>query len=228
MNKNKIIFGSSVMVILVGIVGYFIWQFFNDPFRKLTSLEKTKPQLAPLIQEVRQALINLNKDKIDVKNYVILGFTWKSLADQTQEQKYYRKALEVYEEGITFSARKNTLLIMNAGSMAIYLNDFQLAKQYYEEAISIAPGDIAGYLKLIELHKYKLKSPSEQILAIYNQGLEKLVFNRGELLKERAGYEREIGNYELALKDYELLSKADPQNKRYKEIIAELKNLLNK
>ena len=227
MSKKNIII-ISLLVIFVGIGAYFIWQFFINPLKELNNLKEKQPNLAPLIQEVEQGLINLKKDKKDIKNYVILGFTWKSLADQTKELKHYRKALDVYEKGIKQSARKNSLLIMNAGSMAVYLNDFQLAKQYYEEGISIATGDISGYLRLIELHRYKLKSPAEQILSIYNQGLERLVLNRGELLKERANYAREIGFYELALKDYKILLAADPQNQQYQETVDELINQLKK
>ncbi len=175
LNKKTLI--SLILVIILIIFGIYYYNNSSPEDNKaLSNLDKLSienPKLSSYVDEVNKSLGNLKKE--DVKTYMTLGLAWKSLADQTRDKEYYAKAYKVYEEGVNLTQRKNTVFILNAGNMAVYLGDYGLAKQYYEEAISVAPGDLDGYLKLIDLHKYKLKSGKDEIVAIFDKGIKRML-----------------------------------------------------
>ena len=123
----------------------------------------------------------LEKDKDDIVAYNSLGLAWKSLADWSQKEgvenykDYYKEALEIYEAGIDKTFRKNTLFMTNAGNMAKYLEDYKLAESYYEEAISVSPGDESYYVLLAELYEYNMNKSEEEIIAVYEAGKKRVL-----------------------------------------------------
>jgi len=124
---------------------------------------------------------------------------WKSLADKAYDLKldnykdYYRKALEVYERGIEITNRRNTLFMINAANMAKYLEDYELAEDYYKEAITVAPGDVRYYVLLAELYEYKMHKSKDEIIAVYDQGMEKVI-NPQVLQKYKDNYLKRVDN----------------------------------
>lgn len=135
----------------------------------------------------------LKKDESRVEIYTTLGLAWKSLADWSQNagvdnyKDYYQKALGVYEKGIEITRRRNTLLITNAANMAKYLEDYELAEDYYKEAISVSPGDVTYYVSLAELYEYNMGKSKDEIIAVYDEGI-KVVIDFGFLQKRKESY----------------------------------------
>ncbi len=188
LNKKTLL--SLFLVAVLVLLALFLYFSRNNEnsmnnFSALESLRAQSPELASYINDIEKFSKKLNDQEI--ATYADLGLAFKSLADQTQDTKYYQAALETYEKAIDLTQRKNTIFILNAGNMAVYTGDYQTAKSYYEEAISVAPGDISGYQKLIELHMYQLKSPKEDIIAVFDKGIKRM-FNPAALKKWKESY----------------------------------------
>ncbi len=123
--------------------------------------------------------------------YLELGLAWKSLADRTQNIEHYRQALKIYEAGIDFTGRTNTVLINNAGNMSIYIKDYAKARQYFEESIRLSPGDPEAYLRLVDLHIDYLKSDRQTVLTILENGINRMP-DPGFLTKKKESYLRSL------------------------------------
>lgn len=160
-----------VVIVLAG-AGIFIYsQRQNSASQSLAALKKEQPALAEYTDDIVRLLRTKPAKGEETKYYLELGLAWKSLADRTNNKEHYRAALKVYQDGLTFTKRSNTLFLNNAGSMAIYIGDYELARGFYEEAIRVAPGDPDAYLRLANLHKDYLRSAPETIIGIYDQGI---------------------------------------------------------
>ena len=190
LNKKTLLSLFLIAALLV-LALFLYFSKNNDSFlnnfltSEIDGLRDQNPELALYIDDIEKFSKKLNDQEI--ATYADLGLAFKSLADQTGDKKHYQKALDVYEKAIELTKRKNIVFILNAGNMAVYTGDYQTAKSYYEEAISVAPGDIAGYQKLIELHMYQLKSPKEDIIAVFDKGIKRM-FDPDALKKWKASY----------------------------------------
>lgn len=175
MSKKNIIIIILILIVAF-IAGIFAFYYFKEQGKEvsdLNQLKTEKPELVPYVEEIEKSSEKVNKD--DIATYATSGLAWKSLGDQTQNKEYYKKALDVYEDAIIVTQRKNTLFLVNAGNMAQYLEDYQTAKNYYEEAVSVDAGDANTYQKLIELHIYKLKSDKDLIVPIFDKAIKTLL-----------------------------------------------------
>lgn len=161
-----------LVVVVLAAAGIFIYtQRQNSNIQSLQALKKEQPALAEFTDDIIRLLRTKPAKGGETKHYLELGLAWKSLADRTNNKEHYRAALKVYQDGLTFSKRNNTLFLNNAGSMAIYTGDYELARGFFEEAIRVAPGDAEAYLRLANLHKDYLRSTPETIIGIYDQGI---------------------------------------------------------
>jgi len=197
MSREKII----MIFILTLIVLAGGWYFYSRPDNAQSELEKLKseyPELASYVDEVIE-LKNKLKEENKVESYVALGLALKSLADWAKNagvenyKDYYQQALRVYEEGILITNRKNTLFMENAGNMAKYLENYELAEDYYKEAISVSPGDDNYYILLAELYEYRMNKTKEEVAAVYDEGMSRVI-NPGYLEKLKESYLERAGN----------------------------------
>lgn len=181
MTKRKIIILLSVAVIIIAAIAGLFYFRRSD---RVNSLEKTKqdyPALASYIDDVIKWEDKLKENETRVESYATLGLIWKGLADQACNlkapncEKYYGDALKVYEKAVEITKRRNTLFLINAGNMARYLKDYAKTEDYYREAISVAPGDASLYLTLGELYEYDLKKTKEEIVALYEEGIKRML-----------------------------------------------------
>lgn len=188
MNKKTITFIILILIILAILAGWYFYSKENT----ISQLEKIKidnPDLTIMVDDIISWENKLKEDESRVESYATLGLAWKSLADRAKDLKianyknYYKKALEVYEQGILVTIRKNTLFLVNAGNMAKYLEDYEQAEDYYKEAISVAPGDDALYILLAELYEYRLNKSQDEITAVYDEGMKRVL--SPEFLKQR-------------------------------------------
>ncbi len=171
---------KAILIFFVAVVAVLAFYFFENakgkPFLSISEIEelaKKDSNMEFYAKELKRAVEEFKED--DPKSYSALGLAWKGVADQTNNEKYYKNALLVYQEAIDLTNRKNTLFILNAGNMASYLGDYELAEKYYEEATYVAPGDQDGYIKLYELYRYKLGNPKDKIIAVLDRGIDRMV-----------------------------------------------------
>ncbi|MFA6171922.1 MAG: hypothetical protein WCW77_02260 [Patescibacteria group bacterium] len=182
MNKKTIILiGLALVIIAAGAFAYFYKFKPAESEMALGGLKKDHPELSALADDVITEQEKMKKDPGNVINYNSLGMAWKTLAEKAHDIKlenykeYYNEALKVYDKGIEVSQRKNTVLIVNAGNMAKYLENYPLAEEYYKEAISVSPGDATYYIYLAELYEYQMKKSKDDIIGIYEQGKKRIL-----------------------------------------------------
>ena len=173
----------------------------------------------------------IQKEPENVTLYIDAGLDWKSIAEQMEGEEedrlaFFQKSLEAYERGIEKFGQKNILFYLNAGNVAQRMGDYAKAETYYKKAIAIAPADEMAYLALTDMYHFKLGKPKEDILPLFEAGIEIMV-NPLPLISGRATYLRQIGEYAAALEDYRLLSKRFPENQGYTDIVAELEKALS-
>lgn len=182
-----------LLAVAAMLVGSALWYRESQAadVKALSALKREKPALTPFVDEITMLLKKKVSKNEQTRHYLTLGLAWKGLADRTGSRAYYQEALRVYEKGIKYTGRKNTVLINNAGNMFIYLKDYRKAAKYYEESIRLAPGDGEAYVRLANLHRDYLKSPSAVIIAIYDKGIKRMVAP-GVLVAEKAGYLRSL------------------------------------
>ncbi|MFA6393451.1 MAG: hypothetical protein WCW25_01055 [Patescibacteria group bacterium] len=180
-SKKNLIFFSIVIVLTVSVGAILYFYKGGGSDTGLNQLKNNYPGLSASVDEIIKEQKNLKADKNNIKAYISLGMAWKTLAEDVQAQKigdgkeYYREALKIYQEGIEAGQRKNTVLMVNAGSMAKYLGDYRLSEEYFKEAIAISPGETAYYLMLAELYEYSMKRSKEDIIAVYEQGIKRVL-----------------------------------------------------
>ena len=201
MSNKKIIIGAAIILLLAAVAATAFWFYQTKTpagqTNRLESLKTEHPEWASYIDNVIKWQGELAKDQNNIENYTTLGLFWKTLADYASSAKlenykdYYREALNVYEAGIVKAERKNTLLMINAGNMAKYLEDYKLAEDYYKEAISVSPGDATYYVSLAELYEYEMKKTKEEVIAIYDEGL-KRTLDVGFLQKRKESYLKRV------------------------------------
>lgn len=177
-----------IIIVIFIATGVFI---YNKPpqnliIKSLDNLKKEQPALTEFTDNISRLLQTKPVAGEEIKYYLNLGLAWKSLADRTNDKDHYQAALKVYQEGITLTKHSNTIFLNNAGNMAIYLGDYQLARSFYEEAIRVAPGDTEAYGRLADLHNNYLHSSSETIIGIYDQGIAATPYNADLKAKKKA------------------------------------------
>ena len=154
-----------------------------------TILEKY-PNLFEYTEKVKLYNQKIIEDPFDVENYLTLGLQWKGIADRVDEiekNKYYQQALDVYLDGINITQRKNSISLYNAGKMNEFLKQYAEAEDYYKEAISIDPGNGLWYITLADLYQYKMQKTSEEIIEIYDWGIERVIGSE-VIKKEKQDY----------------------------------------
>ncbi len=191
-NKKIIIFA---VIALLFIVGFYLLTSKEQQtsISDLEIIKQNNPELSKYIDDVIKWQEKLKEDESNIEMYNTLGLAWKSLAEWGRNSKlenyqnYYGEALKVYEAGIEKTLRKNTLLMTNAGNMAKYLEDYELAEDYYKEAITVSPGDVTYYVLLAELYEYNMNKTKEEVVAVYDEGI-KRVLDVGFLEKRKEVY----------------------------------------
>lgn len=227
---KKIIVGVVALLILAGgaLVAYRQgWLGVGD--KKLYNLVKNNQEYLDLYNKAKEKELAIAQKPDNASLYVDAGLYWKSIAERIgapNNKIFFKRSLQVYEQGIEKFGKGNILFYHNGGALAEHLNDFAKSESYYRQEIAISPNDEMGYIDLFQLYDFKLHKSKEEALPILDSGI-KTLLNPASLVSVRATYLRRVGDYKNALSDYELLSKNYPTNQGYKDIIAELKAKLS-
>ena len=162
----------------------------------------------------------------DYQTYLEEGLHWKSLGDQTGNSEYYLKAEKIYRE-MTEKFPDYWVPWWNLANLQRQLKEFEEAEKSFKKAIEIAPGEGNLYLGLIELYQYDLKKSEEEILAIYQEALKRVVENI-DVIISYASYLYQIDKKEEALKYYQTAFEKYPEATQIKEEIERIKKELGK
>ena len=181
--KNLIIISIIIIILVFGGLWYFFGLENNDnnPADNLNQLAVDYPGLSAEIADVEKWQEELKNDPERVETYTTLGIVLKTLADKACDlevpdcKDFYQAALDNYEDAIALTNRSNTLFMVNAASMAKYLGRYEVAEEYYKEAISVSPGDYSYYVSLAELYEYRMNKSQEDILAVYDEGITRVI-----------------------------------------------------
>jgi tetratricopeptide (TPR) repeat protein len=234
MTKRKKIILSLVIILACFIVGSGTYYFVF--FRKHQSVIISENEILPLLttdylketyEKAKKGDESIKNEPERVQNYFIAGIEWKTLGDLTNDERFYKKALEIYEKAIKITKGSNTVALVNAASMNILIKKYDVAEKYLQQAIVVSPGDIDLYLRLLELYKYYMKKDVGTVLAVYENAM-KYVLNPFDVLRDRAAYLYELGRFDDALKDYKKLAEKFPNNETFKEKVAELELRIGK
>ena len=162
----------------------------------------------------------------DYQTYLEEGLHWKSLGDQTGNSEYYLKAEKIYRK-MTEKFPDYWVPWWNLANLQRQLKEFEEAEKSFKKAIEIAPGEGNLYLGLIELYQYDLKKSEEEILAVYQEALKRVVENI-DVIISYASYLYQIDKKEEALKYYQTAFEKYPEATQIKEEIERIKKELGK
>lgn len=212
----------SGVIICAGALLFGAYFFINQtPFPSASSISN-KPELVANYQKVVAAYKQEKKEPENPQWYVDGGLELKTIADATGDERWYRAALATYERGIIGTNNRNTLLINNAAVICEKLGNYEQAKKYYEQAIEIAPGETMFYVNLVRIMRIYLNAAPNDILAIYDKGVERIV-GGAQLYVDRAQYLKTIGRYDDSLADWKMLYDAKVINDaEYQAAITEI------
>lgn len=200
--QSRVLLGALLFAaILLGGGTYFMLNRVTVPERAILA---GKPELEASYDKAlkHKAIIEAGTDENG--NYLAEGAAWKMIGDATKEPIWYKLALKAYEDGIDVTDEKNSLFLTNAGQIAQELGDYDKARDYFEMAIDLSPGDVSYYLIQINLLRYKLKAKPEEILAVYANAAERVI-GGADLIASRSQYFKALGRYDEMKKDLELL-----------------------
>lgn len=222
---------SVFIFILVAIS--FLWytgNLGNEDRKYFLKIKKEDQSLVQIFNDTKNKEKELSLDPENQTFYLQIGLGWKSIAERSVnpdvKKYFFSKSLGVYRVGVDMFENKNILFYLNAGNVAKVLNTYPVAEDYYKQAVSNFPGEAEAYLKLADLYIYSMHMPTDKVLEVYDAGL-KRVFNAQSILQARAEYYKKIGNLKAALKDYQNLAKAFPDNNNFKILANEVQSQLN-
>lgn len=183
--KNSIIIGIFILIGLLLLAVFFVTRKSADvgtSLADLTEVRRQYPEWSQFIDDIEKWDATLQEDATRPGTYLTLALAWKSLADRTRNTEHYEQALRLYEHGVELTERKDTTFLTNAAKMATYTGDFVTAESYFNEAITVAPGDTDIYIWLAELYEYQMKKPADTIVSLLDRGIARAMTS--EVLKE--------------------------------------------
>jgi len=225
--SNKITWLSVIGLVAIVGAGAAAWYFglLGGEEKRLLARISDRQDLVQIFEKAVAGEKAIQKNSAKAELYLETGLDWKTIAELSGHEDFFKKSLAIYEKGIEKFGSKNILFYLNGGKLAERLGDYDKAERYFVTAIEISPGDDHGYLALLDLYSYKMNKSEEDVLAMLAQG-EKTLVSNSSIISARASYLRRIGDYGNALKDYKILVVRFPDNSGYKTIVSELENLL--
>jgi len=176
----------SIAVILSGL---FLYNSTNKELNVAEELEEFRglnSELPEIIDDLLNALNTAKNDPGDQRIYFDIGLGWKSVADRMinveLKEKYYKKSLDAYKQGILLTDNRDTIYIVNAGNICVLLNDYEQAERYYKQAIEVTPGDVGIYMRLADLYLYQMKKEPQFIIEFLESSKE-VVFDLARINK---------------------------------------------
>lgn len=181
-----------ILIFLINILGVYLYlrpvavkevrvEGYLISEEELGDLKVAYPDLVELINTLKKDIVEVNNNPGDLSKLAALGLSWKGLGNYIESyggenyKEYYMEALAVYEEAVLLTESKNTLFLTNAAKMEINLGNYEKAEGYYQVAIEFSPGDNVLYVELAELYEYLMNKSEEEIVDVYESGMERVL-----------------------------------------------------
>ena len=222
LSKKQIILivaaGIIVLAIPAGIFGYPRFKTWMENREFLANPELHDDFVAA---QSKEAEIKTNPDRLET--YVTAMMRYKALGDISKDERFYERALRIGISAMEKFGTQSYLPYLNASTIYMLLKDYQNAEKMLKKAIEMAPGDPQLYLRLIELYRDFMKKSEAEVIAVYEDSLQRLV-NVLPVFSDYAAYLKSINRLEEALDKYRLLLKAVPGNPIYTQEVKDLEN----
>ncbi len=188
----------AAVVVVVALLG--VWYFNSDAYAQ-KRFEKEVLQLTPEAQaEVNDFVAKATErievsraDSTDLTGWIDAARFWKMVATVHGLDYGYEQAIDIYEEAIASQGEGNALLNSAAAGTYKAIGDHDTARTYYERAMSLEPGNAQRYNDLATHIRYNFPDePVEVVLAIYEEGLSRVVFGGDAILRDRARYYEDV------------------------------------
>jgi len=229
MKKFKLIL-AILGIILIGIIIYKL------VINKETDKTKPKPNATtpttinkePLWgQEVTDTIkpeLKAAREKAAVEYGKVMEAAMKAKAKgDAGDKASYEEAIKLFKQASEIGENKFWIPLSNIGNVYKAMGDYKNAEDYYNQAIKVSKNaEPAVYLQKIELYRDYLKKPANEVKALYEEAISKLVEN-ANIVMSYAEYANKIGDYKTALKWYQVLADKYKDNKFYAQMVKELK-----
>lgn len=219
--KIKLILTVAAVIAAAVIIGGGYW-YWQD--KKEAAFLSGDPRTGEAYAIIQKREAQLKKDKYNYDALMSLAFNWKGIGEILNNEKYLRRSVAVYNKIIGRYSLKAYLPFLNRANVYISLREYGRAESDLKIASEIDPGEQNLYIALADLYKGYLKKSDKEIRAVYESGI-RTVVGGGNLVASYAAYLRETGDNKLALKFYQSLAKAYPENDVYKIMIKELEQI---
>lgn len=210
-DETKKYLGPAVVVVVAlalffGYKWYGQYALWSIPSRSSVA---DKPELAAAYDRAAAGIAKLRSGEEDARvprPYIDVAQDLKMIGDFTHDNAWHRAALRIFERAIEGTGEKNSLLIDNAGQMAMVLGDYKKAAGFYQQAIELAPGDATYYIHLVNA-LVKMNASHAEIVAVFDEGSRRIV-GGADLVMRRSAYYKSVGMLDKAREDIELLYQA--------------------
>lgn len=217
MQKN-IILKTIIVIILLTVVGG--GGFLSYKWYKARELKKENEKMLSYLDseflkdDYYSALEAEEKIKAGsdiLLPYVQAAFYWKSLGDSSGNEIFYDRAISIYKDAIDKFGMQYYMPYANLAGIYQTMGKFKKAEEMLKTAIEVAPGEESLYIRLADLYRYDLGKPKEDVLAVYDEGLSR-VLSTLSLVLNKATYLRDIEEKEEALSLFELIYESHPES----------------
>lgn len=214
--KNRIII-TIIALIILAIIGYAAYKngYFNykDTQTEEPASDGEKKYTEEEIKQYDQYMK-------DASAFILAG--------DKGDKDSYRKAIDLYEKAAAVGSDNVWVPFLNIGNLYRKLGEFDKSETAYNKALEISKnGTDEIYFQKIDLYRYDLKKSNEEVGKLYEEALDKVVYNANVILRY-ATFLRDTGQFEKALSYYETLVKNYPDNQAYKDEVAAIKAKLGK
>lgn len=196
----------------LGLGGYFGYTKWYAPNKIVWDEEKMKSYLTTNQMNddygmATSAEAERIKNPTDYSAYIRAGFYWKTLGEATKQEMFFDRSLDAYFGAIEQFGMQYALPYENAGNIYKLRGDFKKAEEMYKKAIEVTPGEPDLYVRLAELYRFDMKKSPEEILAVYDEGVERCLTTM-PLAISKAAYLRSIGRKDEAIELYQKIYEA--------------------
>jgi len=224
LNKKLIILiivaGIIVLAIPAGIFGYPYLKIWIED-REFLANPKLHDDFVAARDKERE--IRTNPERMET--YISAMMRYKGLGDASKDERFYNRALAVGAQAIEKFGTQSYLPFLNSATIYTLLKNYPAAEKMIQKALEMAPGDAQLYLRLIELYRDFMKKPESEIIAVYENALQRLV-NVVPVFSDYAAYLKSISRLDEALDKYKLLLKAVPDNPIYAQEVKDLERAI--
>jgi len=145
---------------------------------------------------------------------------YKSEGDQGNTASY-QKALELYAQAAQIGQGRVWVPYLDLGNVYRAVKNFSLAEAAYNEGLKIT-SEALIYQAKIELYQYDLKKSPAEVIALYEDAIDKTVENVN-LFIGYGYYLEQNGYFKEALTVFEQLVSKYPDKKDFQQEVADLK-----